>query len=68
MTKSEEMTVKLERVDGFLNEHGLDGAILGRSDNFAWLGCGASNVVNAAEETGVAALAVEAGQARPSGS
>ncbi len=61
MDRAEEFAVKLERVERFLADHGLGGAILGRSDNFAWLGCGACNVVNSAQETGVAALAVRPG-------
>ncbi len=62
MDRSEEFAVKLARVERFLAENGLKGAILGRSDNFAWLGCGGSNVVDSSQETGVAALAVRKGR------
>ncbi|MHC5033633.1 MAG: M24 family metallopeptidase [Planctomycetota bacterium] len=62
MTKQEELAVKLARVEQFLSGNGLDGVILGRSDSFAWVGCGANNVINSAEEGGVGALAVEPGR------
>jgi antitoxin VapB len=62
MKRSEELAVKRERVERWLAQHNLDGAILGRSDSFAWLGCGACNVVNSAQETGVGALVVEKGR------
>ncbi len=61
MDRPEEFAVKLARVERFLAENGLNGAILARSDNFAWLGCGSSNVVDSSQETGVAALAVRQG-------
>jgi antitoxin VapB len=59
MTKCEEFAAKRRRVERWLAEQGLDGVVLCRSDNFAWLGCGADNVVNAAQETGVGALVVQ---------
>ncbi len=60
MAKSQEFAAKLGRVASWLAQHELDGAVLSRCDSFAWLGCGASNVVNAAQETGVGALVVTA--------
>jgi len=62
MDRSEEFAVKLARAERFLAGNGLKGAILARSDNFAWLGCGGSNVVDSSRETGVAALAVRPGR------
>jgi len=62
MTRSEEFAAKLERMERWLSKQGLDGVILSRSDSFAWAGCGASNVVNSASETGVGSLAVEPGR------
>ncbi|MCK4375542.1 MAG: aminopeptidase P family protein [Candidatus Brocadiae bacterium] len=62
MNKPEEFALKLERVERYLADHDLDGVILARSDNFAWLGCGANNVVNSAQETGVGALVVRPGR------
>lgn len=56
MDKARELEAKLERVLKFLSENNLDGVVLNRTANFAWLGCGADNVVNAAEETGVGTL------------
>jgi Xaa-Pro aminopeptidase len=58
MQKAEEFAVKMERVKTFLSDQGLDGAVLGRGDNFAWLGCGADNLVDTTAETGVASLVV----------
>lgn len=62
MERADEFAFKLERVERYLAEKGLDGVILGRSDSFAWLGCGANNVVNTAQEAGVGALAVRPGR------
>jgi Xaa-Pro aminopeptidase len=56
MDKAQELGLKRERIGSYLTENGLDGVVLARSDNFAWLGCGAENVVNSAQETGVGAL------------
>ncbi len=58
MKQSEEFAVKLDRVQTFLDAHELGGVVLSRGDNFAWLGCGADNLVNNAAESGVASLAV----------
>jgi len=58
MQKAEEFALKLERVSTFLCDHELDGVVLGRGDNFAWLGCGADNLVDSGNETGVGALVV----------
>ncbi len=62
MLKAEEFAIKLERVMTFLSDHELDGALLGRGDNFAWLGCGADNLVDTTGETGVAGLLVLRGE------
>jgi len=62
MQKAEEFALKLERVKTFLSDHKLDGVVLGRGDNFAWLGCGADNLVDTTAETGVGSLVVLAGR------
>ena len=54
--KSAELTLKLDRLAAWLATNELDGVALSRGDNFAWLGCGADNLVNHAGETGVATL------------
>ena len=56
MNRSQEFEIKCERVRRFLSENGLDGVVLSRTDNFAWLGCGADSVVNSAGESGVGTL------------
>jgi len=61
MDRTQEFGIKLERVERYLAEHGLGGVVLARSDNFAWIGCGANNVVNSAQETGVGTLVVRPG-------
>ncbi len=61
MTVAEEFVVKMERVERFLADAGLDGVVLSRGDNFAWLGCGADNLVDNSKESGVASLVVRAG-------
>ncbi|MGD2175257.1 MAG: aminopeptidase P family N-terminal domain-containing protein, partial [Candidatus Brocadiaceae bacterium] len=61
MRKSEEFAAKLERLDRFLVEQELGGVVLSRSENFAWLGCGADNSVVISSETGVAALVARPG-------
>jgi antitoxin VapB len=58
MTKQEEFAAKLERVRHFAKHNNLDGVVLSRADNFAWLGCGANSLVNNASETGVATFVV----------
>ena len=62
MNRSEEFAVKRERVERYMARQGLAGVLLGRCDSFAWLGCGASNVVNAAQEAGVGAFVVRPGK------
>ena len=58
MDRSEEFEVKRERVGAFLSENRLSGLVLGRTDNFAWLGCGADSVVSSSSETGVGTFVV----------
>ncbi len=58
MGKVQEYEVKLARVLEYLSDHNLDGVVLNRADNFAWFGCGADSVVNAAEESGVGTFVV----------
>ncbi|MFP4026484.1 MAG: M24 family metallopeptidase [Candidatus Brocadiia bacterium] len=58
MDSAEEFGLKCERVRRFISENNLDGIVMGRTDSFAWLGCGANNVVNSAQETGVGTFVV----------
>jgi len=60
MDRAREFEVKRGLLGKFLGESGLDGLVLGRADNFAWLGCGADSTVNSASETGVGALVATA--------
>ena len=62
MQKAEEFAVKLERVKTFLSDKDLDGLVLSRGDNFAWLGCGADNLVDTTSDAGVGSLVVLAGR------
>lgn len=62
MQKAEELAIKLERVKALLSDHALDGVVLGRGDSFAWLGCGADNLVDTTSETGVGCLVVLSGR------
>jgi len=61
MQRSEEFQLKRERLCSFLSQNGLAGVVLARTDNFAWLGCGADSAVSCASEVGVAALAASPG-------
>jgi antitoxin VapB len=61
MRKAGEFAAKLERVENFLSTHELAGVALKRAENFAWLGCGADNVVDTSVETGAATLVVRSG-------
>jgi len=54
----DETSAKLVRVRAHLTEAGLDGALLSRRNNFAWLTAGGDNHVAAATEDGAAALLV----------
>jgi len=58
MERSEEFCIKLERIRGYLAEKSLKGAVLSRSDNFAWVGCGANSVVDSSSEMGAGTLVV----------
>jgi antitoxin VapB len=58
MTTTSELAEKQRRVNEFLDAKGLDGLLLGRSENFAWFTCGGDCFVNIAAETGVGALLI----------
>src|SRR5438477_6977671 len=58
ISSSAERAEKDHRVLGFLDEHGLDGVLLGSLANFAWITGGRTNRVGAATEIGPAALLV----------
>src|SRR5947207_7633900 len=53
-----EINEKQQRVFGFLDQHSLDGVLLGTIANFAWMTGGRSNRIGAATETGAGALLV----------
>jgi antitoxin VapB len=56
MDRVREFALKRERLGAFLAQAKLDGVVLSHTESFAWLGCGANSVVNAAQETGVGTL------------
>ena len=58
MHRTEEFAIKLDRVRRYLNRKDLDGVVLSRADNFAWVGCGADSLVDNSSETGVGTLVV----------
>jgi antitoxin VapB len=49
---------KRERVRVWLEQKGLDGVILSRRDNFAWITCGGDNRVATSSENGVGHLVI----------
>ena len=51
-----ELIVKLERIQGLLEERALDALLLQRESSFAWATCGAASHVNLADSFGTAAL------------
>lgn len=53
-----EVDAKLARVRAYLSDTGVEGVLLGRQDNFAWLTGGRDNHVAAGSDVGVAALLV----------
>jgi Xaa-Pro dipeptidase len=54
----EEIIVKEKRIFNLLNKKVLDGVLIFRTDNFAWITGGASNFVNKFTEEGIAALLI----------
>jgi len=56
MNLKEEFAVKQARVREYLAKKKLDGVLLTRQDNFAWMTCGGSNFVGIASEMGVASI------------
>ncbi len=61
MKRSEEFAVKMERLEEFMTGHELAGLALSRTENFAWVGCGADNSVVTSSETGMGTLLVRPG-------
>jgi antitoxin VapB len=53
-----ELTIKHDRVVGWLNEHGLDGVVLTRRCNFSWYTGGTHNHVGEAADVGASSLVV----------
>ena len=62
--RREEVSSKMSRVRGYLAEAGLDGVLLSRRDNFAWLTAGGDNHVVGTTEGGVATLLIAKDAAR----
>jgi Xaa-Pro dipeptidase len=58
MSPTSEFDVKLNRVQGFLEQEGLGGILLSTQRNFSWLTCGGTNHVGTSTPDGVAALLV----------
>lgn len=56
MDRREEFRVKSEALLDYMKERSLSGVFVARPANFAWLGCGAYNVVNVTSAFGVAML------------
>ena len=61
MNRSEESALKMERLEQFMAAHELAGLALSRTENFAWVGCGADNSVVTSSETGMGTLLVRPG-------
>ena len=53
-----EFSRKQDRIQGLLDEHGLDALLLRRVSSFAWATCGAASYVNTASEYGRASLLI----------
>src|SRR5438445_602192 len=51
-----EWQIKQPRLNGFLDRHRLDGVLLGRRNNFAWITGGRDNHIVNASPTGVASI------------
>jgi len=58
MSPNEELAAKEQRVFDFLDREGLDGLVLSKPGNFAWMTCGGSNHVAVNADVGVAHLLV----------
>lgn len=53
---STELATKARRLDGFLEQHRLDGVLLTRRENFSWITCGKYNYIANNSEGGVATI------------
>jgi Xaa-Pro aminopeptidase len=51
-----ELQIKLQRLGAFLDQHRLDGLLLTRRDNFAWITCGRDNHIANNSPMGVASI------------
>jgi len=51
-----ELEIKLDRLSRFLDRHKLDGVLLTRRDNFAWITCGKDNHIANNTPMGVASI------------
>ncbi|MBI3909628.1 MAG: M24 family metallopeptidase [Armatimonadetes bacterium] len=56
MTRQEEITAKIERARAYMAARELDTLLLAGYGNFAWITAGGENHINAASETGIAAI------------
>jgi len=53
---ADELTAKQGRLAEFLGRHRLDGVLLGRRNNFAWITCGKDNRIANSSPVGVASI------------
>ena len=53
---SDELSTKQARLAEFLGRHRLDGVLLGRRNNFAWITCGKDNRIANFSPVGVASI------------
>ena len=60
MNRSEETSIKVDRLRGLIEAEGLGGVLLRTRANFAWLTGGGLSYINAASELGVGAMLVTA--------
>jgi Xaa-Pro dipeptidase len=51
-----ELQIKQKRLNEFLDRHQLDGVLLGRRNNFAWITCGKDNRIVNSSPAGVASI------------
>ena len=58
---AEEIQIKEERIRNFLVEEQLDGIIIGKNYNFAWLTAGGNNKLTNNQETGAAEILITKG-------
>ncbi len=58
MTREEDVSRKVEIIRQYMEERKMDGAVLSRIDNFAWITSGARSYVALSDRTGVASVLI----------